>query len=156
MQSLHNRGRAAETKAQPQNNPLSLNNVLMCANDHKPEHQYGKFNKNTEIQSRASCDERTVSPQRSHCKLTSHQKRNKRKQSSDCPQFNTQQHVHGQNHANAHLFRVSGIEWKQDGGKQWLNVFVTESQKLIAAYLHSQDRSSSLNGGSCVVNKAHC
>lgn len=80
---------------------------------------------------------------------------NKRKQSRDCSQFNTRHHVHGQNHANTHLFRVSGIEWKQDGGKQWLNVFVTESQKPGAAYLHSQDRSSSLNAGShLAVEKA--
>lgn len=92
-------------------------------------------------------------PQR---KLSSHQKQNKRKQSTNCPQFNTQRRVRGQNHAIAHLFGVSGREWKQDGGKQWLNVFVTESQKLIAAYLHSQDRSSPLNGGSCGVNKVHC
>lgn len=61
--------------------------------------------------------------------------------------------MHGQNHANTHLFRVSGTEWKQDRGKQWLNVFVTESQKLIAAYLHSQARRSLLNSGSHVVIK---
>lgn len=31
-------------------------------------------------------------------------------------QFNTQQRVHGQNQANAHLFRAGGTEWREDGG----------------------------------------
>lgn len=49
------------------------------------------------------------------------------------------------------------VAQKQDGvggggrgwGGQWLNVFVSVSQKLIAAYLHSRDhtRCSMLNGG---------
>lgn len=119
----------------------------MCANDQScspTPASRRKINKNTHIQSRASCDQRTVPPSVPSANLHP----NKRKQSRDCSQFKTRHHVHGQNHANTHLFRVSGIEWKQDGGKQWLNVFVTESQKPGAAYLHSQDRSSSLNGGS--------
>ena len=41
------------------------------------------------------------------------------------------------------------------GGGQLLNVFVTESQKLIAGYLHSGDHTqrSLLNSGSHVVIK---
>lgn len=80
----------------------------------------------------------------------------KRKQSSNCSGFNSWHRVHGQNHANTHLFRVSGTETGR--GKQWLNVFVTEPQKLIAGYLHSQDhtQSSLLNGETHIVIKGHC
>lgn len=47
------------------------------------------------------------------------------------------------------------VAQKQDGGKQWLNVFVTESQKLIAGYLHSRDHTqrSLLNGENHIVIK---
>lgn len=80
--------------------------------------------------------------------LKSHKIWNKRGQSSDCSRLNRWHRVHGQNCANIHLFRVSGTETGREG-KQWLNVFVSVSQKLIAAYLHSRDhtRCSMLNGG---------
>lgn len=90
--------------------------------------------------------------------LKSHKIWNKRRQSSDCSRLNGWHRVHGQNCANIHLFRVSGTETGREG-KQWLNVFVSVSQKLIAAYLHSRDhtRCSMLNGGeeekTCVVIK---
>lgn len=47
------------------------------------------------------------------------------------------------------------VAQKQDGGKQWLNVFVSVSQKLIAGYLHSRDntRCSMLNGENHIVIK---
>lgn len=124
----------------------------MCANDQSRSPtpaSLRKINKNTHIQWRASSGRFPPSVPSANLHP------NKRKQSRDCSQFNTRHHVHGQNHANSHLFRVSGIEWKQDGGKQWLNVFVSESQKPGAAYLHSQDWSSSPNGGShLAVEKA--
>lgn len=80
--------------------------------------------------------------------LKSHKIWNKRRQSRDCSRLNAWHRVHGQNCANIHLFRVSGTETGREG-KQWLNVFVSVSQKLIAAYLHSRDhtRSSMLKGG---------
>lgn len=47
------------------------------------------------------------------------------------------------------------VAQKQDGRKQWLNVFVSISQKLIAGYLHSRDhtRCSMLNGENHIVIK---
>lgn len=125
--------------------------VQMIRAAHQPRHHSGKLTKTHIYSHELRVTNGRLPPSVPSANLHP----NKRKQSRDCSQFNTRHHVHGQNHANTHLFRVSGIEWKQDGGKQWLNVFVAESQKPGAAYLHSQDRSSSLNGGShLAVEKA--
>lgn len=123
---------------------------------HKTEHEKKKHPKKQILYPcRAKPDgTRLTLCQRSQHNFTSHKIWNKRKQLSDCSRFNAWHRVHGQNHANIHLFRVSGTETGR-GGKQWLNVFVTESQKLIAGYLHSRDHTqrSLLNGENHIVIK---
>lgn len=76
--------------------------------------------------------------QRSQHNFTSHKIWNKRKQLSDCSRFNAWHRVHGQNHANIHLFRVSGTETgRGETMAKCLCYWITKADSWLFAFTRS-------------------